>query len=97
MTKFDFIIKICIFNIITCGFLQMRLLASINYFKSFHNYSNINKNFSIYEKKYSKVSFLVNNSNNDNKMAHISSTKENIGRKYIVINTSIYITHTYDK
>ena len=75
----------------------MRFLASINYFKSFHNRTNISKNLSIYEKKYSKVSFLVNNSNNENTMAHISSTKENIGRKYIVINTSIYITHTYNK
>ena len=72
-------------------------MASINYLKSFHTCSNISKYSSIYEKKYSKASDLVNNSNNDNKMAHISSTKENIGRKYIVMYTSIHITHTHNE
>ena len=64
-----------IFNIIPSVLLQIHLLAAINYFKSFHNYSNISENLSIYEKKYSKVRFLVNNSNNDNTMPNISSNK----------------------
>ena len=86
-----------IFNIIPSVLLQIHLMASINYLKPFHTCSNISKYSSIYEKKYSKISDLVNNSNNDNKITHISSTKENIDRKYIVMYTSIHITHTHNE